>query len=89
MACLTMARLSDLPDVQAHWLMMAQAWFRLAEKADDPPSDPSKERSGSGRRRASSKTHIPRCLYGAMTLMAFIAGYFTRINRTDLGLRTR
>ena len=42
MACLTMARPSDLPDVQAHWLMMAQAWFRLAEKADDPPSDPSK-----------------------------------------------
>jgi hypothetical protein len=42
MACLTMARPSDLPDVQAHWLMMAQAWLRLAEKADDPPSDPSK-----------------------------------------------
>ena len=44
MACLEMARQSsDLPDVQAHWLMMAQSWFRLARKADDPPSDPSKD----------------------------------------------
>jgi hypothetical protein len=44
MACLTMARQSsDLPDVQTHWLMMAQTCFRLAQKAYDPPSDPSKD----------------------------------------------
>ena len=43
MACLTMARLSDVPDVQARWLMMSQTWFKLAQKADDLPSqgDPS------------------------------------------------
>ena len=38
MACLTMARLSDVPDVQARWLMMSQTWFKLAQKADDLPS---------------------------------------------------
>ena len=41
MACLEMARQSDLPDEQAHWLMMAQTCFGLAQKAYDPPSDPS------------------------------------------------
>jgi hypothetical protein len=38
-ACLTMARLSDVPDVQARWLLMSQAWFKLAQQADDPPSE--------------------------------------------------
>ena len=33
MACLTMARQwSGLPDVQDRWLMMAQTWFKLAQK---------------------------------------------------------
>ena len=43
MACLFLARLSDVPDVQARWLMMSQTWFKLAQKADDLPSqgDPS------------------------------------------------
>jgi hypothetical protein len=36
MACLAMARLSDVPDVQARWLMISQTWFRLAQKADEP-----------------------------------------------------
>ena len=36
MACLTIARLSDVPDVQARWLLIAQSWFRLAENANDP-----------------------------------------------------
>jgi hypothetical protein len=31
MACLTLARLSDLPDIQIRWTMMAQTWFKLAE----------------------------------------------------------
>jgi hypothetical protein len=35
MACLTLARLSDVPDIQARWLMMAQTWFRLAERTDE------------------------------------------------------
>ena len=38
MACLFLARLSDVPDVQARWLMMSQTWFKLAQKADDPSS---------------------------------------------------
>ena len=36
LACLTMARLSDLPDIQARWLLMSQTWFRLAEKTLEP-----------------------------------------------------
>ena len=31
MACLFLARLSDVPDVQARWLMMSQTWFKLAQ----------------------------------------------------------
>jgi hypothetical protein len=38
MACLFLARLSDVPDVQARWFMMSQTWFKLAQKADDPSS---------------------------------------------------
>jgi hypothetical protein len=38
MACLSMARLSDVPDIQARWLLMSQTWFKLAQKADEPPS---------------------------------------------------
>jgi hypothetical protein len=38
MACLTLANLSDVPDIQAGWLMMSQTWFRLAQKADEPSS---------------------------------------------------
>jgi hypothetical protein len=38
MACLTMARLSDVADVQARWLVMSQTWFKLAQKAVGPPS---------------------------------------------------
>ena len=34
MACLFLARLSDVPDVQARWLMMSQTWFKLAQNAD-------------------------------------------------------
>jgi hypothetical protein len=43
MACLTLANLSDVPDIQARWLMMSQTWFRLAQKTDEPvlQSDPS------------------------------------------------
>jgi hypothetical protein len=36
MACLTLANLSDVPDIQTRWLLMAQTWFKLAEKTDDP-----------------------------------------------------
>ena len=35
---LSLANLSDVPDVQARWLMMSQTWFKLAQKADDPSS---------------------------------------------------
>ena len=38
MTCLTMANLSPVPDVQNRWLLMAQTWFRLAQKAAEPPS---------------------------------------------------
>ena len=43
MACLTLANLSDVPDIQARWLMMSRTWFELAQKADEPTSqsDPS------------------------------------------------
>jgi hypothetical protein len=42
MACLTVARLSDTPEIQARWQMIAQSWFRLAEKTHNPHSpDPS------------------------------------------------
>jgi len=37
MVCLTLAQLSDMPDVQAHWLKMAQSWFKLAQNADGMP----------------------------------------------------
>ncbi len=33
-----MARLSDVPDVQARWLVMSQTWFKLAQNAVGPPS---------------------------------------------------
>jgi hypothetical protein len=36
MACRAIARLSDVADVQALWLLIAQSWFRLAENANDP-----------------------------------------------------
>ena len=40
--CLTMANLSPVPDVQNRWLLMAQTWFVLAQKAAEPPqSNPS------------------------------------------------
>jgi hypothetical protein len=35
-ACLAMARQSKLPDVQARWLAMAQAWLSRANDADEP-----------------------------------------------------
>ena len=38
MACLTLANLSDVPDIQARWLMMSRTWFELAQKADEPAS---------------------------------------------------
>ena len=38
MACLTIARLSDIPEIQARWQMIAQSWFRLAEKTHNPDS---------------------------------------------------
>ena len=43
MVCLAMANLSHVPDVQNRWLLMAQTWFRLAQKAAEAPSqsDPS------------------------------------------------
>ena len=43
MVCLTAANLSHVPDVQNCWLLMAQTWFRLAQKAAEVPSqsDPS------------------------------------------------
>ena len=43
MVCLTMANQSHVPDVQNRWLLMAQTWFRLAQKAAEAPSqsDPS------------------------------------------------
>jgi hypothetical protein len=34
-ACLVMARQADLPDVQARWLVMAQASLDLATVVDD------------------------------------------------------
>jgi hypothetical protein len=34
-ACLVMARQPDLPDVQARWLVMAQASLDLAKVVDD------------------------------------------------------
>ena len=37
MVCLTLAQLSDAPDVQANWLKMAQSWFKLAQNADGMP----------------------------------------------------
>jgi hypothetical protein len=43
MACLAMARLSDVPGIQARWLMFANTWFRLAEKTtEQPASEPCK-----------------------------------------------
>ena len=38
MVCLTLAHLSDEPHVHGHWLLMARTWFKLAEDADDMPS---------------------------------------------------
>jgi hypothetical protein len=37
MVCLTLAQLSDVPDVQTHWLNVAQSWFKLAQNADGMP----------------------------------------------------
>jgi hypothetical protein len=37
MVCLTLAQLSDMPDVQAHWHKIAQNWFKLAQNADGVP----------------------------------------------------
>ena len=34
-ACLAMARQSDLPDIQARWLKLAEAWFNVATGVDD------------------------------------------------------
>ena len=36
LACLIMARLSDIPDIQARWQLMSQTWFKLAEKTVEP-----------------------------------------------------
>jgi len=33
-ACLLTAQNADAPDKRAHWLMMAQAWVKLAEDAE-------------------------------------------------------
>jgi hypothetical protein len=36
-ACLAIAQLSDATEIQSHWLMMAQSWFKRAQKADGMP----------------------------------------------------
>jgi hypothetical protein len=37
MACLALARLSDVPDIQTRWMVMAQTWFKLAEGSNYHP----------------------------------------------------
>ena len=37
-ACLAMAQQSDLPDIQARWLKLAEAWFNVATGVNDMKS---------------------------------------------------
>ena len=39
-ACLAMAQQSDLPDIQARWLKLAEAWFNVATRVDDTKPPP-------------------------------------------------
>jgi hypothetical protein len=53
MACLTLARLSDVPDIQHRWTMIAQTWFRLAEMTTNPEPQETKPSNIVSLRRGS------------------------------------
>jgi hypothetical protein len=60
-ACLAMAQQSDLPEIQARWLRLAEAWFNVATGVDD--TKPSSRHPGQSRRSPRTADDASRLGY--------------------------